>query len=350
MAKRFTDTDKWKRPWFRKLPSEAKLAWIYLLDECDHAGVWIADLSLMSFQLNLDVSLSDLKRWFGEKIELVDHDKVFIRSFIEFQYGELRDGNAVHRSVISRLAKAGVDIAHESGLSNDPGAVLARLSAKKKRQVMTDDFFVCTYCGIGGNEQTLTVDHIVPRTKGGDNSDVNLTTACLSCNSRKSDIDANEFIEHHGLRDRLSIRLLDKLSLIGAIKPLNTVIKDLSGAKDKDKDKDKDQDKNTDTKKFQKSSVQKFDSVYKYDLQSLFDLYPRQEKKAQAIQIMAERIQSQSDRDEWERAIRNYATQCRNEERELKYILTFPNFLDEWTDWRDRQPLKSVANSDIVER
>ena len=32
----------------------------------------------------------------------------------------------------------------------------------------------------------LTLDHILPRSRGGDNSPVNIVTACIKCNNRKS--------------------------------------------------------------------------------------------------------------------------------------------------------------------
>jgi 5-methylcytosine-specific restriction endonuclease McrA len=46
----------------------------------------------------------------------------------------------------------------------------------------------CTYCGspaTRGND--LTIDHIVPLTRGGTNRRENKTVACRRCNSRKRD-------------------------------------------------------------------------------------------------------------------------------------------------------------------
>ena len=46
MAKRFCDTDLWKtQRWFRKLPALDKLAFCYIKDLCDYAGVWKIDCS-----------------------------------------------------------------------------------------------------------------------------------------------------------------------------------------------------------------------------------------------------------------------------------------------------------------
>jgi hypothetical protein len=104
MAKRFTDTDKWKRPWFNDLDLKAKFFWMYLLDNCDHRGVWIADFKLASFQVGFKVTALDLDNWFGAKIRPIADDKYFIRSFIDFQYGELSPTNNAHKPVIKLLS------------------------------------------------------------------------------------------------------------------------------------------------------------------------------------------------------------------------------------------------------
>jgi hypothetical protein len=87
MAKRFTDTTKWKRPWFRTLGIHAKVLWQYMCDECDHAGIFIADFELVSFQVGFKVDEEKLTAWLGDKLVRVDRDKYFIPSFFEFQYG-----------------------------------------------------------------------------------------------------------------------------------------------------------------------------------------------------------------------------------------------------------------------
>lgn len=107
MAKRFTDTDKWKRPWFRNLNQKARWVWLYLLDNCDNTGVWIADYALASFQLGFTLNEKNLTEWLGEKLVRVSEDKFFIPSFVEFQYGELNPGNNAHKPVIKLLEKLG---------------------------------------------------------------------------------------------------------------------------------------------------------------------------------------------------------------------------------------------------
>ena len=40
MAKRFTDTMKWNEDWYLDLALVDKLFWIYICDNCDHAGIF----------------------------------------------------------------------------------------------------------------------------------------------------------------------------------------------------------------------------------------------------------------------------------------------------------------------
>lgn len=53
-------------------------------------------------------------------------------------------------------------------------------------EVLKRDKFTCQYCGREAPDVTLEIDHIVPVSKGGDNSITNLVTSCRDCNRGKS--------------------------------------------------------------------------------------------------------------------------------------------------------------------
>jgi 5-methylcytosine-specific restriction endonuclease McrA len=53
-----------------------------------------------------------------------------------------------------------------------------------RRAVFARDDWTCQYCGARSN---LTVDHVVPRSKGGDSSWTNIVASCAPCNRRKGD-------------------------------------------------------------------------------------------------------------------------------------------------------------------
>jgi 5-methylcytosine-specific restriction endonuclease McrA len=60
-------------------------------------------------------------------------------------------------------------------------------SGMKRMRIYIRDKYRCQYCGVKKTVPELTLDHIMPRSRGGDNSPVNIVTACLSCNNRKRD-------------------------------------------------------------------------------------------------------------------------------------------------------------------
>jgi 5-methylcytosine-specific restriction endonuclease McrA len=55
-----------------------------------------------------------------------------------------------------------------------------------RRNVYLRDGFRCQYCGRVFDERELTLDHVVPRDRGGKTSWENIATACVRCNARKA--------------------------------------------------------------------------------------------------------------------------------------------------------------------
>jgi 5-methylcytosine-specific restriction endonuclease McrA len=59
--------------------------------------------------------------------------------------------------------------------------------APTRRSVVARDNYTCQYCGDTPGRGLLTLDHIVPRSKGGQTSWENVVAACRTCNMRKGD-------------------------------------------------------------------------------------------------------------------------------------------------------------------
>ena len=59
-------------------------------------------------------------------------------------------------------------------------------SGMKRLRIYMRDKFRCQYCGDKKGTGELTLDHILPRSRGGDNSPLNVVTACVTCNNRKA--------------------------------------------------------------------------------------------------------------------------------------------------------------------
>ncbi|HEY53336.1 MAG TPA: HNH endonuclease [Caldilineae bacterium] len=54
-----------------------------------------------------------------------------------------------------------------------------------RRLVLARDGYTCQYCGSQPNRGALTIDHVIPRSRGGAKDWENVVTACRSCNQRK---------------------------------------------------------------------------------------------------------------------------------------------------------------------
>ena len=55
-----------------------------------------------------------------------------------------------------------------------------------KRNVFLRDGYTCQYCDATVTDQTATLDHVLPTSKGGKTTWENSTTACKPCNYRKA--------------------------------------------------------------------------------------------------------------------------------------------------------------------
>lgn len=58
-------------------------------------------------------------------------------------------------------------------------------AAPTRQNVFKRDQYCCGYCGIELSTSSATLDHIVPRSKGGATSWTNMVTACKDCNTSK---------------------------------------------------------------------------------------------------------------------------------------------------------------------
>ena len=154
MAKRMTDTDKWKKRFVRELTPQHKLLWFYILDDCNHGGIWEVDIDVASIRVGFDLSQDDLPSLFGDKVISFDNgDKWFIPDFIEYQYGELNQNSNVHKSVINLLNKYNLEgylkgsQRVESTLKDkDTDIVIAKEKVKTKRFVRPSIDDIKHYC------------------------------------------------------------------------------------------------------------------------------------------------------------------------------------------------------------
>ena len=107
MAKRFTDSEKWQDAWFMDLPSKYKLFWLFLCDQCDHAGVWKVNFKVAAFYVGEHLEPSEVKRFLKERVEFISDEYWYLTKFIKFQYkvevSNLNPKNNTHLSAIKIL-------------------------------------------------------------------------------------------------------------------------------------------------------------------------------------------------------------------------------------------------------
>lgn len=139
MAKRFTDTEKWKKPFIRSLKAPYKLLWLYICDDCDHSGIWQVDIEVAEIRIGEKLDYNKAILFFNDKIIPLDNgSKWFIPSFIEFQYPSgLSENNKAHTGIIKNLDRYKNEIENhkplESPLQGD------KVMVKVKDKVMDKD-------------------------------------------------------------------------------------------------------------------------------------------------------------------------------------------------------------------
>lgn len=104
MGKRFTDSEKFRDTWYRKLTPKHKCVWEYLLAECSLAGILDVDYEAMSFHIGETIKKEDLDI-FKDKISWLSEDKIFIVNFVKFQQKELNINQKSHKKIIEELEK-----------------------------------------------------------------------------------------------------------------------------------------------------------------------------------------------------------------------------------------------------
>lgn len=73
-----------------------------------------------------------------------------------------------------------------------------------RKNVLKRDNFKCMYCG---STNGLTIDHIVPKSKGGKTTWENLVTACNPCNNKKD----NKYLHEVGFNLRTTPKMPNRI-------------------------------------------------------------------------------------------------------------------------------------------
>jgi 5-methylcytosine-specific restriction endonuclease McrA len=82
-----------------------------------------------------------------------------------------------------------------------------------RNNILWRDKNQCQYCGVIESPRDMTIDHVIPRSRGGENTWSNLVTCCKKCNQKKGNRTPEE----------ANMSLLNK-----PVKPRNSVLRQIS--------------------------------------------------------------------------------------------------------------------------
>ena len=110
MSKRLTDTEIWQKEWFLKYTLKQKVLFRFILDNCDCAGVYEPNYTLLNVYIGEVVTREEILSLNQDKmhIEELENGKFFIPDFVFFQCGELKETCKPHAKVIETLKKHGL--------------------------------------------------------------------------------------------------------------------------------------------------------------------------------------------------------------------------------------------------
>lgn len=71
-----------------------------------------------------------------------------------------------------------------------------KINASQLSNLFAQHSYSCYYCGFQSiNLTEMTIDHVVPLSKGGDNHIRNIVPCCSKCNTRKRSRSESEYLE-----------------------------------------------------------------------------------------------------------------------------------------------------------
>lgn len=111
MSKRFTDTEIWQKEWFLKYTLKQKVLIRFLFDNCDVAGVYEPNFTLLSVYIGEKTTEEDILSLNQDKLHIIKlaNGHFFLVDFISFQYGELSENCKPHQPVFKSLQRNGID-------------------------------------------------------------------------------------------------------------------------------------------------------------------------------------------------------------------------------------------------
>lgn len=118
----------------------------------------------------------------------------------QYAISEVYGGRAevVEEHPTLRIGTVGGAVAYPKSIRFKSSPTLSKLMGKRKdfkfnkRELYKRDSGTCQYCEKVLTDETATIDHILPRSRGGLTSWENCVICCASCNSKKGNMTPSE--------------------------------------------------------------------------------------------------------------------------------------------------------------
>lgn len=110
--------------------------------------------------------LFDIEAWIGRSIDQVKNKDMPIEYFVR------TTSHAIERPEIIIL--------------KEYSGIPFKQVNLTRRNLYKRDGYICQYCTKAFMPDELTIDHVVPKSRGGQNTWVNCVTSCMECNNKKS--------------------------------------------------------------------------------------------------------------------------------------------------------------------
>jgi hypothetical protein len=97
-----------------------------------------------------------------------------VSSCTENEYIDIKTGSGIFKLPLHIILKKYVHIPY-------------RDVSPSRKNIFKRDNYTCQYCELNLDTETATVDHVLPRCRGGKHEWNNVVTCCLKCNRKKGD-------------------------------------------------------------------------------------------------------------------------------------------------------------------
>jgi 5-methylcytosine-specific restriction endonuclease McrA len=117
----------------------------------------------------------------NESAHVVDPADYRLYTWADWSRLRPREGEAFIQAVRARLRVPEVIVLVEYDRLPSTAVSFSR------RNIFKRDHWTCQYCGQQPGGEELTIDHVLPRSQGGQSTWDNCVLACITCNKRKAD-------------------------------------------------------------------------------------------------------------------------------------------------------------------